>query len=204
MALTYTPATDLTFKCPDFSLPVANSPTTTNSNREIHFSSFWKEQFLDKTTVSPKALLIVFWCNHCPYIVHIREAFSLFVEKNKSKGLITLAINSNDTEKYPEDSFEKMQEYSTKYHYPYLYLWDKTQEVAKSFGAVCTPDFFLFKEDLSLFYRGQFCSSRPGSTVSPSGESLQLAFNSLLEGQRLSAKVLPSCGCNIKWKTSIN
>ena len=149
---------------------------------------------------SKKALLVVFMCNHCPFVKHLRSALAAFADRNMKSGLAVVGINSNDASSHPADSPEKMVEEveSVGYHFPYLY--DESQEVAKAFGATCTPDFFLYDENRALVYRGQFDSSRPGNDIPVTGGDLQAAVDAVLAGRETPAKQTPSVGCNIKWK----
>jgi peroxiredoxin len=147
-----------------------------------------------------KALLVVFMCNHCPYVKHIRSALAQFAREYQPKGLAMVGINSNDAAAYPDDSPEKMAEEIRSVGYTFPYLYDATQEVAKAYRAACTPDFFLFDRNRKLVYRGQFDGSRPGNNVPVTGEDLRAAVDAVLEGRPVSTEQRPSMGCNIKWK----
>ena len=146
------------------------------------------------------ALLVVFMCNHCPYVKHIRPALAAFAREFQPKGLAVVGINSNDAAKHPDDSPEKMVDEVALAGYTFPYLYDETQETAKVYRAACTPDFFLFDKDRKLVYRGQFDDSRPGNNVPLTGKDLRDAVNSVLAGKSPSAEQKPSIGCNIKWK----
>ena len=146
------------------------------------------------------ALLVVFICNHCPYVVHIRDSFIDFSNEYQSKGLGIIAISSNDILSYPDDSPEKMRDDALKYAYPFPYLFDENQEVAKAYRAACTPDFFLYDKERSLVYRGQYDSSRPKNSIPVTGEDLRDATENLIKGEKITAEQSPSMGCNIKWK----
>ena len=146
------------------------------------------------------ALLVVFMCNHCPYVKHIRPALAAFAREFQPKGLAVVGINSNDAAKHPDDSPEKMVDEVALAGYTFPYLYDETQETAKVYRAACTPDFFLFNKDRKLVYRGQFDDSRPGNNVPLTGKDLRDAVNSVLAGKSPSAEQKPSIGCNIKWK----
>ena len=146
------------------------------------------------------ALLVVFICNHCPYVIHIRDSFLDFSNEYQSKGLGIIAISSNDILSYPDDSPEKMRDDALKYAYPFPYLFDENQEVAKAYRAACTPDFFLYDNERSLVYRGQYDSSRPKNSIPVTGEDIREATETLLKGEKITAKQSPSMGCNIKWK----
>ena len=147
------------------------------------------------------ALLVAFICNHCPYVIHIRDSFISFSNEYESKGLGIVAISSNDVENYPDDSPEKMSDDSLKYAYPFPYLFDYKQEVAKAYRAACTPDFFLYDKDRRLVYRGQYDSSRPKNSIPVNGEDIRKATHALLNGDIIPSDQSPSMGCNIKWKT---
>ena len=146
------------------------------------------------------ALLVAFICNHCPYVVHIRDSFVSFVSEYHEKGLGVVAISANDVESYPDDSPEKMTEDAAKYSYPFPYLFDESQEIAKAYRAACTPDFFLYDRNRTLVYRGQYDSSRPKNSEPVTGEDLRNATNALIQGSIIPTEQKPSMGCNIKWK----
>ncbi|MDX1672991.1 MAG: thioredoxin family protein [Balneolaceae bacterium] len=181
-----TPSTMLKLgtKAPDFSL------TDVVSNEKISLSDF--DDY--------PALLVVFMCNHCPYVKNIRDAFVKFAKEYQDKGLGIVAISSNDVRNYPDDSPEKMKQEAEEYDYPFPYLYDESQEVAKAYRAACTPDFFLYNEDRELVYRGQFDDSRPGNDIPPTGKDLREAVDRLLEEGAIVEEQIPSIGCNIKWK----
>ena len=145
-------------------------------------------------------LLVMFICNHCPYVKHIREGLAAFGREYQKKGLAIVAINSNDVTSYPDDSPAKMPEEVATAGYTFPYLYDASQSVAKAYGAACTPDFFLFDAGRRLVYRGQFDDSRPGDGVAVSGRDLRDACDAGLAGQDVPAEQRPSIGCNIKWK----
>ncbi len=147
-----------------------------------------------------KATLIMFMSCHCPFVKHLNTAISSFANEYMPKGLGILAINSNDIEKYPDDSPENMIKQSEEFGFTFPYLFDETQNVAKEFGAQCTPDFFLFDGDMKLRYRGQFDESRPGNGVPITGKDLRQAVDALLNNELPSLIQKPSVGCGIKWK----
>lgn len=156
-----------------------------------------------------KALVILFICNHCPYVIHIAPALAKLAKEYQQKGIDFVAINSNDTATYPADSFANMKLEKEKRGYTFPYLFDETQEVARSYGAACTPDIYVFDHDQSLAYRGQFDDTRPNrissgnydSSVNPaSGVSLRKALDLLLAREKIPEDQYPSMGCNIKWK----
>jgi len=146
------------------------------------------------------ALLVMFLCNHCPYVKHIRAELADLIHEYQERGLQAVAINANDAKAYPEDSFKKMAEEVKSQRYTFPYLYDETQAVAKAYRAACTPDFFLFDRDRKLVYRGQMDSSRPGNSVPVTGADLRAALEAVLAGKKISPKQKPSLGCNIKWK----
>ena len=146
------------------------------------------------------ALLVVFMCNHCPYVKHIRPALAEFAREFQPKGLAMVGINSNDATKYADDGPEKMVDEVTSAGYTFPYLYDESQETAKAYRAACTPDFFLFDKDRKLVYRGQFDDSRPGNTIPLTGKDLRAAVSAVLAGKEISGDQQPSIGCNIKWK----
>jgi thiol-disulfide isomerase/thioredoxin len=146
------------------------------------------------------ATVIVFICNHCPYVKHIQDTLVKVALDYQAKGIHFIAISSNDVEQYPADSFENMRIEAANHHYPFPYLYDPTQEVAKAYKAACTPDFFVFDKDLACVYRGCFDESTPGNNKAVTGECLIAVLDSLLLGQPVSSVQKPSIGCSIKWK----
>lgn len=142
-----------------------------------------------------KPTLIAFISNHCPFVKHIKKAFIELSHRYMDK-VTFIAINSNDVINYPEDHPNKMPQEN----YPFSYLFDESQELAKAFMAACTPDFFLFDKEGKLIYRGQFDESRPSNDITPSGKDLELAIEAALNGKLPNEKQTPSIGCNIKWK----
>ncbi|MDG5767302.1 thioredoxin family protein [Balneolales bacterium ANBcel1] len=170
---------------PDFSLP---DPAGTLHSRD---------QIKGKN-----GLLVVFYCNHCPFVKHIRERFAELASEYMKQGVGIVAINSNDITTHPEDAPEKMAEDIERFGYEFPYLFDESQEVAQDFGAACTPDFFLYDADLTVFYRGQFDDSRPGNDQPVTGADLSAAIEALVRGEEPPQEQKPSIGCNIKWKKS--
>ncbi len=144
--------------------------------------------------------LILFLCNHCPFVIHINDFLVRLADIYQARGIKFIAISSNDVEKYPQDSPKKMKELSKKVGYPFPYLYDETQEVAKAYDAACTPDIFLFDTNLNLYYHGQLDDSRPGNKIPVTGKDLKLAMDNLIENKTYSEDVKPSMGCGIKWK----
>jgi len=147
------------------------------------------------------ALLVVFWCNHCPFVKHLKRAFAEFAAAYQPRGLAVVAINSNDIETFPQDGPEHMQRDSETFGYEFDYVLDSSQDVARAYDAACTPDFFLFDAQRRLVYHGQFDASRPGNDVPITGEDLRAACDAVLAGAEVAAKQVPSIGCNIKWRT---
>jgi peroxiredoxin len=148
----------------------------------------------------PKGTLVMFICNHCPYVKHIRDGLAAFGRDYAARGLAIVAINANDVSAYPDDRPEKMAEEARAAGYVFPYLFDATQSVAKAYHAACTPDFFLFDRHGRLAYRGQFDDSRPGNGRPVTGADLRTAADAVLADQAVSSDQHPSIGCNIKWK----
>ncbi|MDF1663593.1 MAG: thioredoxin family protein [Planctomycetota bacterium] len=148
---------------------------------------------------SGKPVLVMFICNHCPFVQHIREALSTFARDYEGKDLVIIAINSNDVEAYPDDSPEKMIEEVETFSYCFPYLFDEDQSIAKAYGAMCTPDFFLFDRNKVLVYHGQFDKSRPTNDIEPNGEDLRAAVDALLAEKAPLENQAMSIGCGIKW-----
>jgi peroxiredoxin len=146
------------------------------------------------------ALLVVFMCNHCPFVKYLASALAQFAHEYMQKKVAIVGINSNDVASYPADSPEQMVREAEEQGYTFPYLYDETQEVAKVYRAACTPDFFLFDRDQRLVYRGQFDGSRPDNGVPITGADLRAAIDAVLSGKKPSDKQMPSIGCNIKWK----
>jgi peroxiredoxin len=146
------------------------------------------------------ALLVVFICNHCPYVKHLRSGLAQLARDYHPRGVAMVGISSNDVANYPADSPAKMAEEAKAAGYIFPYLYDETQEVAKVYRAACTPDIYLFDHNQRLVYRGQFDDSRPGNGVPVTGKDLRAALDALLEGKTVPSTQKPSIGCNIKWK----
>ena len=180
-----TPSTmlELGTKAPDFSLPdpLGGGLVSLSDYREM-------------------PLLIVFSCNHCPYVLHLLQSFSEFAREALKSGLSVVMINANDIDNYPADSPQKMVDLVTEYKLDFPYLYDESQQVATAYQAACTPDFFLFDSQHRLVYRGQYDASRPGNDVEITGMDLKSACQALLEDKAISTQQLPSMGCNIKWR----
>ncbi len=180
-----TPSTMLALgtQAPTFTLP---NPST---GQEVSLAQF-----------KGQPVLVAFICNHCPFVLHILDGFIQFAREYAEKGLAIVAINANDIEHYPDDSPEKMQALAKQKGFPFPYLFDESQEVAKAYRAACTPDFFLFDRSGKLVYRGQFDSARPGNSVPVTGADLRAACDAVLQGEAPQGEQIPSLGCNIKWR----
>jgi len=149
---------------------------------------------------SDKATVIMFICNHCPYVKHVQEGLVSLANDYIQHGVSFIAINSNDVENYPADSPEHMKKDAERLGYPFPYLFDDTQEIAKAYQAACTPDFYIFDGELKCVYRGQMDDSRPGNGKPVTGDHIREALENLLAGETVSDIQIPSIGCNIKWK----
>ncbi len=149
---------------------------------------------------SAPALLVMFICNHCPYVKHVREHLAQLVREYQARGVAVVGISSNDVTQFPADGPEGMKEEARTVGYTFPYLYDKDQEVAKQYRAACTPDFFVFDKNRQLVYRGQMDDSRPSSGRPVTGKDLRAALNAVLAGRSVPANQKPSLGCNIKWK----
>ncbi len=182
MAETASTMLELGTRAPDFSLP-------DTEGRRVSRSDF-----------EGAPLLVVFMCNHCPYVKHIREGLVAFAREYMPRGLAMVAVSANDAASFPADAPERMAEEAKAYGYPFPYLYDETQEVAKAYRAACTPDFYLFDRGHELVYRGQFDGSRPGNDVPVTGRDLRRAADAVLEGKPAPGEQKASMGCNIKWK----
>jgi peroxiredoxin len=147
----------------------------------------------------PAGTLVVFACNHCPFVVHLADVLGDLAREISTRGVATIAINPNDPSLHPEDSAVHMPEFAAAHRWEFPYLIDPTQDTAIAYGAACTPDFFLFDADRKLFYTGQFDYSRPRSGVSPTGGDLREAIRRMLSGEAPLPRPYPSSGCNIKW-----
>jgi peroxiredoxin len=147
-----------------------------------------------------KGTLVVFLCNHCPFVLHIAEELVMIANDYRVQGLGIMTISSNDVEKYPQDGPVFMSEFAFKNNFEFPYLFDKSQEVAKAFDATCTPDFFLFDAENKLSYRGQMDDSRPGNGIPTSGSDLRNAIDSVIYNRKFAFPQKPGVGCGIKWK----
>lgn len=147
-----------------------------------------------------KGTVVMFICNHCPFVKHVNEEIVRVCNDYRVTGFGFAAISSNDAVKYPDDSPEEMRKIAQELKYPFPYLYDETQEVAKAYDAACTPDFYLFDEELKLVYRGQLDNSRPSNGIPVNGRDLREAMDNILSNNPQRKDQKPSIGCNIKWK----
>ena len=147
-----------------------------------------------------RALLVMFICNHCPFVKHVQGALARLGREYQERGVAVVAINSNDAEAFPDDAPDKMRVEKARVGYTFPYLFDATQEVARAYQAACTPDFFLYDSGKRLAYRGQLDSSRPGNAVPVTGADLRAALDAVLASRPAPAEQQPSIGCNIKWR----
>ncbi len=151
-------------------------------------------------TPQAKATVVMFICNHCPYVKHINQELTALAHTYLGQGVNFFAISSNDSHAYPEDSPVNMLKTAQACGYPFPYLFDETQEVARAYQAACTPDFYVFDSELYLAYRGQLDDSRPGNKLPVTGDSIRYALDCLVKGEAIVGEQKPSLGCNIKWK----
>lgn len=149
-----------------------------------------------------KCTLVMFICNHCPFVKHIEAGLAALGKSYQGEGIGLVAISSNDIEQYPDDGPEAMTLNAKEKGYPFPYLFDSDQAIAKAYDATCTPDFFLFDGQLKCVYRGQLDESRPNNGIEVTGEDLRAAIDAVLAGTPVTSEQKPSMGCNIKWKTS--
>ena len=170
-------------KAPDFSLPDTEGKTVSLSD------------FADGP-----ALLVIFMCNHCPYVKHVAGELAALAREYQQRGVAVVGINSNDIQNYPEDSPAKMAAEAQSRGYTFPYLLDETQQVAKAYHAACTPDFYVFDKERKLVYRGQLDDARPGNGAPVDGRDLRAALDAVLAGKPVAENQKPSLGCNIKWK----
>lgn len=157
---------------------------------------------LSKLAENKKATVVMFICNHCPYVIHVNPELVKMAKDYDDKDVAFVAISSNDVENYPQDGPDKMKEHAEKEGYPFPYLFDESQNVAHAYEAACTPDFYVFDEDLKLTYRGRLDDSRPGNDQPLTGRDLRAAIDATISGQKPDPKQYPSAGCNIKWKSN--
>lgn len=183
MVMTRSRMLSLGTQAPAFSLPDAHS-------KPVSLSDF----------AGAKALVVVFMCNHCPFVKHLRVGLAELGRKCAEKGVAMIGINSNNYEQYPDDSPDRMRSEANVYGYEFPYLVDAEQNVAKAYQAACTPDFFVFDGDQRLVYRGQLDDSRPGNEIAVTGKDVYAAMDAVLAGKAVAEEQMPSMGCNIKWK----
>lgn len=169
---------------PDFKLP------DTVSGKEVSL----------KDLQSEIGVVVMFICNHCPFVIHVQDEISALAQDYKIKGVEFIAISANDIVNYPQDAPDKMRTVAMENGYSFPYLYNESQSVAKAYNAACTPDFFVFNKNLELYYRGQLDGARPGNNTPVTGESLREALDHLVAGQSAPTNQLPSIGCGIKWK----
>jgi peroxiredoxin len=153
-----------------------------------------------KDLKSDKATVIMFLCNHCPFVKHVNNGLVRLANDYIPRKVSFIAISSNDVASYPDDSPEKMKQVAKELGYPFPYLYDESQNIARAYHATCTPDFFVYDGDLKLVYRGQLDDSRPSNGIPVTGKDIRAALDNLLAGKQISAEQKPSIGCNIKWK----
>jgi peroxiredoxin len=170
-------------KAPDFSLPNVDG-------RRVSLDDF----------KGAKAYLVMFICNHCPYVKHVAPELARVARDYREKGVAVVAINSNDVASHPDDSPQKMAQEVKSRGYEFPYLFDETQQVAQTYRAACTPDFYIFDKDQKLAYRGQLDDSRPDSGIPLTGKDLRAALDAVVAGRPAAGEQKPSIGCNIKWK----
>ena len=168
---------------PEFNLP------NTVDEKNYNFSEL----------IGKKGTLIIFICNHCPYVIHLIDQLVETAKKYLTKEINTIAISSNSIKTHPQDGPEKMKKFALDKNFSFPYLYDKSQEIAKKYDAACTPDFYLFDKDLKLVYRGRYDDSRPGNEKAVTGKDLHNAIDYLLINKEINIKQYPSMGCNIKW-----
>ena len=184
MALTESTMLPLGTKAPEFDLPDAVS------GKNIQLAD----------VQSDVATVVMFICNHCPYVIHVNEGLVQLAKDYQDMGVSFVAISSNDVDRYPADAPDKMTEVAQKEGYTFPYLYDESQEVARAYDAACTPDFYVFNQAMELVYRGQMDGSRPGSDIPVTGEDLRNALDAVLVNRPVAAFQRPSSGCGIKWK----
>ena len=184
MARTETKQMPLGFKAPDFKL----------------LDTVTDKYFSLQDLKGEKATVVMFICNHCPYVIHVNKQIVSIANDYMSKGISFIAISSNDVKIYPQDGPELMKKNAKENNYPFPYLYDETQEIAKAYHAACTPDFSIFDKDLLCIYRGQLDNSRPKNDSVSDGKDIRAVLDNILNGIPVSEKQFPSMGCNIKWK----
>lgn len=184
MALTPSSMLALCTKAPDFKL----------------MDTLTGKSYSSKESKDSKATVIMFICNHCPYVKHVIHELVQLAKDYQAKGISFIAISANDAAGFPEDAPEKMTRLAKQLDFSFPYLYDETQLTAKAYQAACTPDFFIFDKDFLCVYRGQLDGSRPGNKIPVTGEDIRLALDNILQAKPVNPHQLPSMGCNIKWK----
>lgn len=184
MALTPSNILPLGTQAPDFQLP------DVRSGKMIHLEEIKSEQ----------ATVIMFICNHCPYVKHVKNELVRLAQDYQPKGVSFAAISANDVTQYPEDSPERMKKIANEWGFTFPYLYDETQETARAYDAACTPDFYIFDKKLQLVYHGQLDDSRPKNNKPVTGRDIRRALDAVLSGKEVNKEQVPSVGCNIKWK----
>lgn len=184
MALAFTKQIELNYKAPDFELlePLTNTYKKLNDLK------------------SDIATVVMFICNHCPYVKHVVPELVNLANNYMPKGVTFIAINPNDVLNYPDDSPEKMIDFAKQNKFPFPYLFDETQAVAKAYNAVCTPDYSIFDKDMKCVYRGQLDESRPGNNIPLTGHDIRNALDAIINNKPIPSNQIPSSGCSIKWK----
>ena len=184
MALTESNMLALGTTAPDFTLPDTISGETVSL----------------QDLKSDRATVVMFICNHCPYVIHVNDELVKLANDYQQQGVNFVAISSNDAENYPQDAPDKMKTHAAEVGYPFPYLYDESQSVARAYDAACTPDFYVFDKDLKLTYRGRLDDSRPNSGKPLTGRDLRKAIDQTMAGEKVDIKQYPSAGCNIKWR----
>lgn len=184
MALAESNMLPLGTQAPDFKLP------DTVSGKDLSLDDI----------ATDKGTVVLFLCNHCPFVIHVNEELVRLANDYQAKGVGFVAISSNDVENYPMDGPALMKEHAAKVGYPFPYLYDESQAVAKRYDAACTPDLYIFDGDRKLYYRGRLDRSRPGNDEPLNGADFRAALDAMLAGELPPGKQFPSAGCNIKWK----
>jgi len=192
MAVTESTMMELGRTAPSFTLPAANPDVDDRGDEHRSLQDY----------DDAEALVVVFMCNHCPYVKHVEDELLSTAREYQERGVQFIGICSNDPERYPDDSFERMAERTEEKKYPFPYLQDESQEVAQAYEAACTPDFYVFDADRTLVYRGRFDDTRPDHGT-PDGADLRQALDQVLEDGEVTMEQTPSMGCNIKWKPGV-
>ncbi len=188
MSETPTTKIPLGFKAPEFLL------ADTVNGEKMKYSQIKGE----------KGTVVIFICNHCPYVIHVIYEIVNIAKEYMPKGFGFVAISANDVENYPQDAPDKMKEHAKQWKFPFPYLYDETQEVAKAYQAACTPDYNIFNGEDLCVYRGQLDESRPKNNAPIDGKDLRKALNAIFNGEEISMEQKPSVGCNIKWKSGFS